>query len=965
MPEVGDLRARQARWRSWPALAAWMLALLIFPHVLQAGEVRSVVMQSFTRDHGLGSLSVHVLARDRQGVLWAGTERGAYRFDGRTFLPVTTGPGRRLRVNDMFLAPDGHLWVGAAQGLYRWDGDRLQRLSRVPVDDLRRIAGDGNHGVFVRHQRRMVHVDAQGRERDMPWQEVLAAGSLTDGPVLRYREHLWTSCGAQLCMRSDGGQTRQWGAAHGVPADRWITLMATRSGDLWVGGEKHLLHLAPGSRQFRAIASPAPVESLHVDARGRVLAGSSGRLLRWDGERWEQFGDRRSLQGVQIRDVLHDAGGMVWLATGGRGVLRWRGYGRIRNWSADHGLDSAPTWAIARDADGDLWLGNQHRGNLLRAGARHLSEWPQALRRNDWINTVALLPRARSMWVVFNAGTVLRYDLDTRKVTVVLERAGWAKFALFDARGRLWLGAHGGLWRIDGADSASPVARRMHTGYPESTRYLGGAHSGVDGLWLATSRGLLREAGGRIEPVSLSRSLPEGGFADVAELPDGRVLLAPVSGGLWEGRVNDEGGLDVVPVRDALLQDTLVHSLYMDGSGRLWAAGDAGVDVLAEGRWRRLDQNDGLAWDDMAVGAFHEDADGSVWLGTSGGVSHLVHPGAVLRERPLSAPVILQMRYGKAAVGRDGHSILPWMHGQTFMVKLATPGMAHGPDLQIQYRLMNGDGAQDVSWESVRERSLHYSGLAPGTYRLQMRLFDPALRAYSGVHGPGFTVRPPWWMHGWALALYMMLVLALVVMLWRLRTSRLRQRHAELEVLVAQRTQELENDKRQLVAAREALKYEATHDALTGLLNRGAAVRALVAALLSGDQPLGVLLIDLDHFKQVNDTYGHLTGDAVLVQCAQRLRRLVPGKTSLGRYGGEELVAIWPGLDRKEDLQQALAEVIDGRYNDGDKHLRVTCSVGVAWARPGDDVDSVLRRADLALYRAKRAGRARVEYASV
>jgi diguanylate cyclase (GGDEF)-like protein len=950
----------------WPH-ARWAVVLLLgmFLALPVRAADRVVSMQAFHRDQGLGSLAANVLLRDRSGVLWVGTDRGLYRFDGREFIALAReeDPASRLRVNDLHLGTAGQVWVGAAQGLYLWHNGQLRAIATVPVSDLRRMAGDGKGGVYVRHQHRLVHVDAQGRSRAVAWPRALSVGALTDGPVQWYRDRLWTSCGPRLCTRGARGEVA-WGAERGVPPDHWITFHVDGDGGLWVGGEHHLLHLPPQADRFRVIAAADPIEMIDTDASGRVLAATAGHISRWDGVRWQTFAAPRALHSAQIRDLRFDPAGAVWVATGGRGVLRWRGYGQFANWHDAQGLDSAPTWAIARDADGRLWLGNQRRGNLLVPGAGHLGPWPAAMRRKQWTNTTVLLAHGRAMWALFNAGTLVRYDLDTRKAQVVAEHLGWTKFALFDHLGRLWIGTHGALWRIGDVDTARARVQRMATGLPSDTNFLGGDLGPGGMLWLATSHGLLRFDGSRFTPMRLPDAMPPGGLADVAAGPRGRLWLAPVEGGLWHARALDAGTLAAKPVGDALIGETRIQTLELDRAGRLWAGSDAGIDVRVKGAWRRLDQGDGLAWADMAAGAFFEDEDGSIWLGTSGGVSHLLHPQRLFPAPAPARPVVLKARYGSRSLDANGKRHLEWS-GKALAVTLATPGDPHGGGLAIEYRL-EAAGHRGDAWETADSRRLRYASLAPGSYRFQARVYDPMLRKRSPALAFDFMVAPPWWRTGWARIGYALAVLALLFLAWRWRSTGLLRRQARLEATVADRTRELEADKRELEAAHRALEYEATHDALTGLLNRGAAVEFLIRALADeGDdaRPLALVLIDLDHFKLVNDTYGHLTGDAVLVQCAQRLRHLAPDGAALGRFGGEELMAVWPGLAGDVDLGRVLAPLLEGDYRDGDHVLRVTCSIGVAWARSGEDVDGLLRRADAALYRAKQAGRARVERA--
>ena len=176
----------------------------------------------------------------------------------------------------------------------------------------------------------------------------------------------------------------------------------------------------------------------------------------------------------------------------------------------------------------------------------------------------------------------------------------------------------------------------------------------------------------------------------------------------------------------------------------------------------------------------------------------------------------------------------------------------------------------------------------------------------------------------------------------------------------------------ELMVAREALRDQATHDGLTGLLNRVTVLDALrteLARTARERHPVAVLMVDLDHFKLVNDTYGHVAGDAVLREAARRMKSSVRPYDSIGRYGGEEFLIVLPGCDapsaqaQAERLREALAcepIPVDGQS------IRVTCSIGVS-ASTGPSVsssDTLVRDADLALYQAKDRGRNQVAQAS-
>jgi diguanylate cyclase (GGDEF)-like protein len=164
-------------------------------------------------------------------------------------------------------------------------------------------------------------------------------------------------------------------------------------------------------------------------------------------------------------------------------------------------------------------------------------------------------------------------------------------------------------------------------------------------------------------------------------------------------------------------------------------------------------------------------------------------------------------------------------------------------------------------------------------------------------------------------------------------------------------------------AKMEAMRQVASTDPLTGLLNRRAMSDHLAAAhslVQRGSQTMSVILLDVDHFKQINDRGGHALGDQVLVQLATCLQDGLRTSDRLGRWGGEEFIVMAPATDRSsacelaERIRHAVAELAWPQGH------RVTLSLGVAQCRRDDSVDALIQRADHALYAAKAAGRNRV-----
>jgi two-component system cell cycle response regulator len=172
----------------------------------------------------------------------------------------------------------------------------------------------------------------------------------------------------------------------------------------------------------------------------------------------------------------------------------------------------------------------------------------------------------------------------------------------------------------------------------------------------------------------------------------------------------------------------------------------------------------------------------------------------------------------------------------------------------------------------------------------------------------------------------------------------------------------------EVLRMKEELRIQATRDSLTGIWNRNAAFEILERELVRSsreDRPLAIGLADLDHFKTVNDSHGHIAGDSVLRNTAERMLHAIRPYDSLGRYGGEEFLVILPGCELDVACRKAEAlrrAVEDGPILSGENPVRITASFGVT-SIPGRmpvRSERIIDRADEALYRAKRDGRNRV-----
>ncbi len=392
-----------------------------------------------------------------------------------------------------------------------------------------------------------------------------------------------------------------------------------------------------------------------------------------------------------------------------------------------------------------------------------------------------------------------------------------------------------------------------------------------------------------------------------------------------------------------------MYSLRADKRGWLWANTGEGVGVYDGQVWRRIEMEDGLIWADTEQFALYADDDGSIWVGTGRGVTHIKDPVRWVNmfSRPLKLG-IASAQLGTQSLLNDLHPVIKWRDNAALDVSFGSHSFDRSPSTELRYRLLG----LSTEWYASRTFDMHIPALAPGHYQLEAMAVDAPHARQSPTISLIFDVKPPWWNTAAFRVFAALLGATMITLAWRWQNQRMQQR---------QRILELEHRER------EALLERATRDALTGLWNRATILEFLTGEIEQARKSgaaLAVAVIDVDFFKRINDTFGHAGGDEVLKELARRLRATLRQRDSLGRYGGEELLVVMPGLAREDrgNLMDALrANICSTPFLVGEAELRVTVSIGVSWMETVQEApDDLIRRADAALYEAKAAGRNRV-----
>lgn len=936
-------------------------------------ESGRTVFRSYGLKDGLLHPSITTLTQDARGFIWAGTEGGAYRFDGSGFRCWSYKDGLPASTVQAFQPlPDGSLWIATDAGLARWREGKVEqlpsedplakaRLHALLLDGEGRLWAAADEGLFRREAGRSVRVGA--------WSEGRPLALARDGEGI-----LWVGGENGHLMGLGPGGVLRMGASEGLPLEPIKAIAEDGAGRLWVRTTSALLTRLPGATRFQRLWPDLPSmlgtiyeESLVSDGQGGLWAPTGKGLLHLPLEgRWRLLDEGRGLPTSWANAALVDRQGSLWAAS--VGLHRRMGSGAWTTYTHRDGLSADNVWGIAPDHQRALWVSTSL--GVCRQSAHGF----QVVPGTAGMTFYALKRDAQgALWGGGEQTFLVRMQGDRIERIPLSSAQGLAVVSglAFDAHGSLWVAtAHQGLHR---------VARKGGRWICERVALKGLRDDGMTGtvmvdpagrVWVTGDHGLAVHTA---EGWLYAQGLPHPrGFA-LALMPDGSAWISFGDALGMAHLALEDKRLRVLERRttaEGLLSDS-VYSLGCDARGRLWVGTNRGLQRWEGTQSRTFDRFSGLGGQDCNPWSFASDASGDVWVGTTGGLLHYA-PMAEGAASPAPTVLLSECTFGSVRwKGTSEEGSHPYAE-RTLEVRFSCLDFRQEGSLRFQVRLV---GLEDA-WRDTEERLLRYPGLAPGTYRLEVRAAGE-----TGVFGPvtalGFQIRPPWW-RTWPAGLLGLLAAGLLLRVWiRRRTRRLKQRTTELEALVQARTEALEY-------ANLALHAAARTDPLTQLRNRRHVEEILPMEIsrvirqhrakaeghidsLGPDACRVFVMLDVDHFKRINDTYGHAAGDEALMQLAEVLRRQARETDLVVRWGGEEFLLIAPVDDLEsargfvERLRVAVAhESFD--LGTGDAHP-LTCSLGFACfpfsarALEAEDWGQVVDLADRCLYAAKRSGR--------
>ncbi|MFO7584215.1 MAG: diguanylate cyclase [Anaerolineales bacterium] len=915
-------------------------------------------------EYSLAQDSIWSLIEDRDGNIWAGTRDGLSRLDRATgnfynyhFDAENPRALAGAVVYRVYQDKTGTIWVGTRAGLQRYEPE---------TDDFTLFANDPEDPTTLSHNNVWSMLeDSQGNF----W-----VGTRNGGLNLMDRENETFKA---YRFNPDNPDS--------LSSDRVWFVFEDSSANLWV---------------------------LTEDAGLNLLNPQSGTAIRYLYSASDPF----SLSNDDLFWMTEDRSGALWITSRYGGVNRLapmlQRFGLYRNIPGDpNSISSNSVYSMFPEGDDILWVGTFGSGlNRVNRKTGQVQVFqpdpdePGSI-SNDKIYYIHR-DKQGVLWAATSGGGLNRMDPQTGKFTAYRYSAdkpnviGSSFLTTIDDadEGRLWVGTLG-----FGLNLFNPQTGEMDKEYEHDPENPNSLSEGtvydleVDSqgrVWIATARGGLELLDPRTDTFTHHREDDENPNSILSDTVHA-LYLDEEKGMIWAGTSAGLSGLNFntgewtnYTVRDGLPNSTIM-GIQPGNTGELWISTGKGISRLAieTGLFTNYDARDGLQGDQFQIASSRRGPDGEIFFGGSAGLTFF-HPAEIMQN--LYAPqAVLTGFYLFNEPVMVGGEILPQPIEQTreislaydqsvFTFQFAALSYQISSKNQFQYKMEGFDR----DWSPARTTNeATYTNLAPGTYTFMVRAANHDGYWSDTPASIQIEIRPPWWGTWWFRAGSILALILLIAGGVNLRIRNIRATNRELEERVDERTRELQdaqqklqkanadlkNQLAEIIALEQKVREQAVRDALTGLYNRHYLSEVLDAELSRakrGSYTVAFLLVDLDHFKDVNDRYGHPAGDYALISAAQVILEHTRRSDTACRYGGEEFLIILPQITQEDAVRRANElcvniENLDIEYEE--QVIKLTVSVGVAiYPVHGENSDKILSAVDESLYSAKQSGRNQV-----
>lgn len=938
------------------------------------------VFQRIGENFGLGSLTPSCILQDQDGFIWIGSPDGLMRFDGTRVVRFGMEQGLpSSNVGQLVLAANGRIWIATSRGIAYIEGGALRQLPLAKAyNSFRRtsvLALDSWGKVYLATEGGLLRVDPERPNDTRVWALPEGLPSLDVEAVnITSEGRVWFASDHRVGWLDSQDHVHLFPQQSGLPREPIISILQDIEKILWVRTSAHLYRLDPGSTHFvQELPNLPPANdygSPSLDRAGNLMIPTVEGLYRRSSGQWEIIDRSRGMAVNATFAITEDREGAYWIGLGGAGIQRWIGRKTWSSWTQAEGIPDNVVWAALRDKHKRLWIGTNVGVAMWDSEGSRWRSWKSKDGLNGSIAREMTLAPDGSVWVLCYPGGLTRFDPESLHPEKVQTPEPDPTGMHVGPDGRIWIANPKYL------KAASLSQRPFHfvdVQVPDEIRGgIGRMTTSRDGvLWTVGRRGLGRFDGKQWLHFSKTDGLRQDEVAEAAAVSRDEVWF----------RYADALGLSSLRLVDGKPQITHFgiadglpsHDVYMIGAdheGNVWAGGALGLtEFFRNGHTLRYTEADGLIWNDLSDGGFFAEDDGTLLFGTSGGLARYNPVSADERVELPPKVVITSAHLGSSDRARERNPEAP-RSDNTLRVDFAALTYRDPENVRCSYRLAGLESEPN----ETSGREARYPALPPGNYT-----FSVSCRSARGTLSfPAefsFSVIPAWWQRWYSRGFSILLGVLALYALVNYRTRKLQKERLRLEEAVAERSEAL-------ARANKELEEMSLTDPLTAARNRrffqatiASDVSQAIRAYSSPDptksrrnRDIVFYLIDADHFKEINDRFGHDAGDQMLIDLTVRISSAIRYSDVLVRWGGEEFLVVSRFCERKEAATLAarvLSAVAGEPFKIKGAGISLHRTVSIGWAAFPWNVNSpvdlgyeeVLAIADRAMYKAKNAGR--------
>lgn len=918
---------------------------------------RQYNFRSYTVFDGLPQAQVSSIQQDRQGFIWTGSYAGVTRYNGKDFVTYTD-PLPNNAISSMTKNSSGDIIFTTGNGFCLLKEEKFSCTTlgeSLPLSNLfdAHTGNDGSiwfaaeGGVVRYHNSQSKHYTIQD---GLP--------SPTVRSILQDRKgRVWAGTRRGLAVLQ-GEQFIEF--QPDIFSNALIRAIIDTDEGVWIGSNQGLYLVPHDQSQAQPIIHTEftgnVVLSLFKDSQNILWIGTYKGLYRMRDGRIEKLSPQKGLMSVAIYTITEDREGTIWIGSD-VGLVKYVP-GPFISYTTEQGLSNDFVRSMSIDSQGKIWMGTRHGVSIFNPYTEEFRTLTKQL-QSERIRVYAIkVLKDDSVLIGTRAGLIHWREPDsvTHYSTEDGLKSSYVSSFLIDSKNRVWIGTARGLSQWVDNKIINVVESDFQIG---GIYYLREDNQGR--IWLGTGNQGVVIFHPESNQYSKIDGIPEAGEFTIWSIDKDS------QGNMWVG-TNGNGLLKINPQLKLLaafnskngLGNDYVWQVKVDSRGHVWAYTNSGLKRYAEDHFTHYDGADGLPDLEGSATAVIEHPNGDLWFGTGFGVTRYLPQQETLDQSP--PPVTLEgVWLGEKKL--PNHVALPH-DTDTLLVKFSSLSFKDERDVSFSFRLL---GASETWSEPQSIHRLQLASLSPGSYQLQIKAIKGNRLQSQKTANFSFSILPPFWLTWWFIGFTFALSIGIIGLLILRRIHKLGAEKFRLEEVVAERTAELSD-------INQELNRLVITDDLTKLFNRRHLMDCLQQELTlltrcTTPSNLSFIILDVDFFKQINDTHGHRMGDQVLKELARRIKQCCRKTDVAARYGGEEFAIILPYTDLKGALicaEKIRSDIAKEKFAMNNKKLCITISLGVITVDNesirGDssDYDRVIKQADIALYQAKNKGRNRV-----